>query len=152
MVIVEPAAIIDAAAILDLQKLCYQGEAALYGDLHIPPLTETEQDLRSEFAGRVFLKAVDNGVIVGSVRAHVDKGTCLIGRLFVHPDLQNRGIGTKLMREIEKRFPLADRYELFTGDKSKKNIRLYRKLGYREFRREPVSPRLALVYMEKEAR
>ncbi len=80
------------------------------------------------------------------------EGTCLIGRLFVHPDFQNRGIGSQLVRTIEKSFPHADRFELFTGDKSEKNISLYTKLGYREFRREQVSPRLALVYMGKKSR
>ena len=53
------------------------------------------------------------------------------------------------MRVIEGRFSAADRYELFTGHLSERNIRLYRRLGYEKFREEAISPRLRLVYLEK---
>jgi ribosomal protein S18 acetylase RimI-like enzyme len=67
---------------------------------------------------------------VGSVRGRLEGDTCHIGRLVVHPRLQRRGIGARLMREIEGRFPKARRYELFTGHLSEGNLRLYRRLGY----------------------
>lgn len=91
-------------------------------------------------------------MIVGSVRAQIKEGTCFIGRLLVHPNFQNQGIGTALMREMEKRFPQAERFELFTGHRSEKNLYLYGKLGYRELRREKVNDRLDLVYLEKKNR
>lgn len=70
------------------------------------------------------------------------EGSCFIGRLIVHPDFQNRGIGTGLMNKIERRFRDSARFELFTGHKSEGNIRLYRKLGYSIFKREPINDRL----------
>jgi len=72
-----------------------------------------------------------------------------IGRLVVEPAHQRRCIGACLMDEIEKRFPKAERFELFTGHKSEQNLRLYAKLGYRPFKREKISDRLELVYLEK---
>jgi ribosomal protein S18 acetylase RimI-like enzyme len=69
----------------------------------------------------------------------------------VHPDLQRHGIGTRLMQAIEARFQDAERYELFTGNKSEGNIRLYGRLGYKVFRSEKVSDALTLVYMEKQS-
>jgi ribosomal protein S18 acetylase RimI-like enzyme len=83
------------------------------------------------------------------VRARLDDGTCHVGRLVVHPRLQRRGLGTRLMREIEASYPDARRYELFTGHLSAANLRLYRRLGYQEFREDAVSPALRLVYLEK---
>jgi hypothetical protein len=53
------------------------------------------------------------------------------------------------MREIEASFPEAERYELFAGHLSEGNLRLYRRLGYEEFREEAISPALRLVYLEK---
>jgi hypothetical protein len=53
------------------------------------------------------------------------------------------------MRAIEEHFVTAKRYELFTGHLSEGNLRLYRWLGYTEFRKETVSPQLQLVYLEK---
>jgi hypothetical protein len=52
------------------------------------------------------------------------------------------------MERIENAMP-ASRYELFTGHKSKRNLYLYKKLGYCEFRREKVSENLSLVFLEK---
>jgi len=149
MTTVELATVEDAELILELQKLAYLSEARLYNDLAIPPLLQTLEGIRSDMESQVFLKAMVNGRIVGSVRARLDRETCLIGRLAVHPDFQRRGIGTRLMGEVEIRFGAAGRFELFTGHRSEGNIRLYRKLGYRAFRSERVSANLELVYMEK---
>ena len=55
------------------------------------------------------------------------------------------------MQAIEARFPAARRYELFTGEKSAGNIRLYERLGYRICRRERLSEQVMLVWMEKRA-
>jgi GNAT superfamily N-acetyltransferase len=139
----------DAEEILDLQKLAYQSEAALYQDYTIPPLTQTLAEITAEFRNRHFLKAVTDNSIRGSVRAHLGQGTCYIGRLIVHPAYQNRGLGTDLMSKIEGCFPEAQRYELFTGHLSERNLYLYRKLGYVPIRREQVSEKLTLVFLEK---
>ena len=83
----------DAPEILALQKIAYQSEAELYGDDSLPALQQTLEDLEDDFeraasnarrpslahraapgnghqeADRiVFLKAVVNGKIIGSVR------------------------------------------------------------------------------------
>jgi GNAT superfamily N-acetyltransferase len=141
----------DAQEILALQRLAYQSEAAIYQDYGIPPLTQTLAELQTELERRQVLKAVAAGRIVGSVRAHLDQETCCIGRLIVHPDYQNRGLGTKLMAAIEACFPEARRYQLFTGHLSARNLYLYQKLGYRPVRRQPLSAKLTMVFLEKRA-
>jgi GNAT superfamily N-acetyltransferase len=143
------AAAADAEEILALQKLAYQSEAAIYQDYSIPPLTQTLAEIKAELLSRYFLKAVSAGRIVGSVRAYIEQGTCCIGRLIVHPAYQNRGLGTKLMAEIEACFPEAQRYELFTGHRSARNLYLYQKLGYRPVRSEKGSEKLTMVFLEK---
>lgn len=139
----------DARDILALQRLAYQSEAALYDDLGIPPLTQTLDELGAEFGDHVFLTALLDGRIVGSVRASQADGTCRIGRLVVDPDLQGHGIGTRLMREIEDRFSHVERFELFTGHKSERNLALYSRLGYAHDRSERVNDGLTLVYLAK---
>lgn len=54
-----------------------------------------------------------------------------------------------MMAEIEKQLKECSRYELFTGFKSLKNIHLYKKLGYREFKTETVSDNVKLIFLEK---
>ncbi|MGB6628338.1 MAG: hypothetical protein WBE61_09395, partial [Nitrososphaeraceae archaeon] len=53
------------------------------------------------------------------------------------------------MHAIEQRHESADRYELFTGHKSARNLHLYQKLGYDEFKRIPVDESLTMVFLEK---
>ena len=120
----------NAESILALQRLAYQSEAILYNDLIIPPLRHTLDELLTEFTTHRFLKAVEAGQIVGSVRAALHDHTCFIGRLIVHPAKQRRGIGTALMKAIEQCYPTAERFELFTGSRSAHNMDLYQKLGY----------------------
>ena len=148
--VVQQAGVGDAEEILKVQRLAYRSEAELYGNPGIPPMIQTLAELQAQFEDHLILKGtIEGGRIVGSVRARVVQGTCYIGRLVVHPEFQNRGLGTALMHEIEARFPQAERFELFTGHRSAKNLHLYRNLGYRELRRERVDATLELVYLEK---
>jgi ribosomal protein S18 acetylase RimI-like enzyme len=147
--IIGQASVKDAAEILALQKLAYRSEAEIYDDYTIPPLTQTLEEMRADIDTQLVLKASIEDRIIGSVRAKVQRGTCFVGRLIVHPDFQNRGIGRQLMNELEGTVSRATRFELFTGSKSERNIAFYRKLGYSPFKREELTDRVMLVFMEK---
>lgn len=147
--IIEQALERDLLDILELQKLAYQSEAEIYNDYSIPPLTQTLDEIKEDFTFQVFLKAVIKNKIIGSVRAYKEEDTLYIGRLIVHPDFQNQGIGKRLLKEIEAKFNDVKRFELFTGYKSKKNLNLYRKFGYSIFKSEKISENLTLDYLEK---
>lgn len=146
---IEPADVRDAREILELQKLAYRSEAAIYDDYTIPPLIQTHEEMVADFDDNLFLRASQKGKIIGSVRGRLSRGTCFIGRLIVHPAHQGEGLGTSLMNEIEKCFPEAERFELFTGHRSEGNLRLYARLGYRVLKREKISEALEFVYMQK---
>ena len=147
--IIEQAKVTDASEILALQKLAYLSEAEICQDYTIPPLTQTLAEIEREFQTQTILKTIVNGKIIGSVRAYLKQDTCYIGRVIVHPDFQNQGIGAKLMREIEGRFAHAKRYELFTGEKSERNLYFYQKLGYRIVRKGELTGKVPLVFLEK---
>ncbi len=139
----------DAESILRVQKESFLQEAEIYDDYQIMPLTQTLDEFNADFDSYFFLKAVlETGELVGSVRAKVESNTCCIGRLAVLPKHQNQGIGKALMNAIESRFPDVARFELFTGDKSLKNICLYEKLGYKKIG-EKKDRQITLVVMEK---
>jgi ribosomal protein S18 acetylase RimI-like enzyme len=146
---IEVATIKDAQSILALQRLAYASEAEIYSDYDIAPLTQTLDALHTDFEKQVFLKVSVSGKIVGSVRGYIDDGTCHIGRLIVHPDFQNQGIGKQLMNKIESFFYNAERYELFTGHRSERNLYLYQKLGYSAYKTEQINNNRVLVFLEK---
>jgi ribosomal protein S18 acetylase RimI-like enzyme len=155
----------DAPAILELQKLAYQSEARLYDDWNIPPLTQTLDELIDDFTTKTCLKAQVEGKIVGSVKGSQAGDTCYIERLIVHPNVRGQGIGTALMAQIESCFDSLSerlllrqrlrqrqrvrRFELFTGHKSERNIRLYERLGYQLFKHEKITETLSFAFMEK---
>jgi len=65
------------------------------------------------------------------------------------PAYQNKGTGRKLIAEIEKVFQNCSMCELFTGDKSEKNLTLYRKLGYKDHNTKQVNNNLTLIFLPK---
>jgi GNAT superfamily N-acetyltransferase len=144
------ATVADAAEILALQKSAYLFEAKLYDDYTIPPMTQTVEELAGDFSRKTILKAVEDDRIIGSVNGCLKEGRCLIGRLMVHPRFQRQGIGTRLMAAIEAKFTDARLFELFTGELSLRNIRLYERLGYRIIRKERFAGKsFSILFMEK---
>nr|WP_078660003.1 GNAT family N-acetyltransferase [Streptomyces roseoverticillatus] len=143
----------DAEQILKLQYLCYQGEAELYGDYSIAPLTQTLAELRAELAAGCVLVARLGDEVVGSVRgtAAGPEGTAVISGMIVHPRMQRHGLGGRLLAAVEARLAAegAARFRLATGHRNEGNLRLYRKWGYAQVATEQVTRKLTVVTMEK---
>ncbi len=161
---VEEAGIQDAEDVLKLQKVAYVSEAEIINDFKIQPLTQTIDETIDEFKNQLILKASvteDNmdrpgsskkqeyKKIISSVRGYQKDATCHIGKLIVDPRYQGLGIGKEMMNIVEKHFKETSRFEVFTGERSLRNIRLYERMGYRAFRTKKISERLNLVFMEK---
>jgi ribosomal protein S18 acetylase RimI-like enzyme len=150
-IVIADAAVGDAGELLTLQRAAYLSEGELHGNFRLPPLVETLEEIRAVLGDGMVLKAVLSTRIVGVVRARVADGTCHIGRLAVAPDLQGRGIGSRLVSAVEDRyFDEVTRFELFTGPNSEPNLRLYRRLGYVDM--PTPSGREPLVFLEKRLR
>jgi ribosomal protein S18 acetylase RimI-like enzyme len=142
----------DLAEIFDLQKLAYQSEAQLLNDYSIQPLTQTLTEARDDlekYDNSVILKVIDeNSKILGSVRAHEENGRVYVGKLLVHPNCQNQGWGANLLKAIETYFANKT-FELYTTSKSERNLHLYTKIGYKEFKREKATETYDMVFLEK---
>jgi GNAT superfamily N-acetyltransferase len=164
----------DAPEILALQKIAYQSEAELYGDNSLPAMYQTLRELEEDFeripdrvaalasgqppvgesrppAERIFfLKAVVNGKIIGSVRGYAIGDTAHLRRMIVHPYFRGRGIGRRLLKEIENAFPEVTHFEAKTGHQSKQNLLRLTRSGYKVFRTEPFTEDINWVYLRKD--
>jgi ech hydrogenase subunit C len=140
----------DIPEILALQKIAYRSEAELYGDNSVPAMGQTMDQITADFDKMIFLKAVVNGKIIGSIRGRREGDTAHISRVIVHPYFQGRGIATRLIRQLEQEVGDVRIYEAFTGHQSMRNLHLYGKLGYRQVRTEPFTPTVQWVYLQKE--
>jgi ech hydrogenase subunit C len=140
----------DAPEILALQKTAGYCEAEVYNDENLPALIQTLGELQNDFDKAVFIKAVVNSKIIGSVRGQARDDTALVSGISVHPYFQRRDIGRRLVEEIEKAFPNAKRFEAFTGQPNKRSLHLLGRAGYQEFKTEPFTPAITWVYLQKE--
>ncbi|GGW66916.1 MULTISPECIES: GNAT family N-acetyltransferase [Streptomyces] len=145
----------DAEQIFRLQYLCFQGEAALYGNYRIAPLVQTLDSVRQELASDCVYVARLGEEVVGSVRGTVtEDGAASIGRLCVHPRLQGHGIGARLLRAAESALAGergATKFRLFTGHRSEGNLRLYRRVGYQTVGTSEGSDGVRMIVLEKPA-
>ena len=139
----------DLPEILALQKLCYQENVARYNDNNIPPMIETVDDLLKDAQTHIFLKALNDDKVIGSARGYNKPEYCYIGRVMVHPDYQNQGIGRKLILALENELG-GSVFELTAGHLDEKNIALYQKLGYKAYgEKEKVTDTLYFIHMRK---
>lgn len=122
----------DLPEILALQKQAFGEVVKMLGFETAQPLEQTLEEIKDEFRKGIFLKCVTDGNrIIGSVRGHEDgNGSCMVGKLMVDVDLQNRGIGKSLMTELENYFPNCSLFSLFTSTATPNTIHLYKFLGY----------------------
>ncbi|HEX8627907.1 MAG TPA: GNAT family N-acetyltransferase [Catenuloplanes sp.] len=159
-VTIATAGLTDAGEILTVQRAAYVSEAQLYGDAHLPPLTETLDEVRADLAaGTLVLTArlgdPPGGRLVGVVRGRLAEGTVRVGRLAVAPDLRRLGIASRLLAALEADFTgrggpgRVRRFELFTGAHSVANLRLYQRHGYAVFDHRPAGAGPGLTYLEK---
>ncbi len=122
----------DAAELLTLQRACWVQEQQANPGVEIPAHQESLADLQAWMHEWTTLVLRAGGRLIGAARARRHGDTWDIGRIMVAPDLQGRGIGRLLLRRIEQAAPEGVReFLLFTGAGSVRNIRMYKKAGYR---------------------
>lgn len=138
----------DLPTILALQYLAYKTEAERLNNYNIQPLQQTLAELEREYNKGIILKALaSNKKLVASVRGYIEKDILFVGKLFVHPDYREQGIGESLLYAIEKASPTKF-CQLFTSAQSINNLSLYHKVGYRPFQ-ETISNGIKFVYLQK---
>lgn len=96
-----------AGELMTVRRAAFVTEAQVYGDPHLPVLTESLADIEKDL-GRddvVTLGAWIGPRLVGSIRVAIDGSRAKLGRLAVTPDLQKQGIGTALMLKVLEYLP-----------------------------------------------
>ncbi|MDO5700938.1 MAG: GNAT family N-acetyltransferase [Bowdeniella nasicola] len=97
----------QAGELMTVRRAAFVTEAQVYGDPHLPVLTETLEEIRQDIAREdvVTLGAWIAGRLVGSIRVAIEGTRAKLGRLAVTPDLQKQGIGTALLLKVLEYLP-----------------------------------------------
>jgi SAM-dependent methyltransferase len=150
-VVVRRATPADAGELFTLLRAAYVTEAQLHDDAHLPPLRRGLDEVRTDLGRGINLLAERDGRIVATGRGERHGDVARLGRFAVAPDAQGTGLGTRIITALEAALgPEVERFELFTGEYSTRNLALYRRLGYHEVGREPVHDH-AIVHLTKPA-
>ena len=124
----------DAPELLVLQRACFVREIEAHGNDRFPALTEELPDVVAGLGKWRTLTARAGGRLVGAARGRLsDATTWEVSRVMVAPDLVGRGLGRRLLAEVEAIAPgEATAYRLLVAAGAARTRRLYKKAGYRE--------------------
>lgn len=121
----------DVAELVVLQRCCWVQEAIANDTFDVPALHETAGEVADWVAEWTTLVVRRRGRLIAAVRGRRDGTSWQVGRLMVVPDLTGGGVGSALLRLIEEQAPAdIDRFVLFTGGRSRRNVRTYERAGY----------------------
>ena len=82
--------------------------------------------------GDFFTALVDEQIVGGLVIFRKGPGHYEVGRIFVHPDYQNVGIGAELFAHLWTSYPLVLRWTLGTPEWNVRTRHFYPKVGFTE--------------------
>ncbi len=149
MAIIDDALVTDAAEILALQRAAFYSDVERYHDPDIPPMLQTVEDTVRELSSMRCWKAVEDGRIVGSIRARDTGGLIEFFKLMILPDHWGKGLGSELLVAAEAAFSHAHTFRLFTGGLNYDNQRFYIRRGYRIIGRRQITPTVFVFDLEK---
>lgn len=140
-----------AGELLTVRRAAFVTEAQLYGNPHLPALTQSLEELVADMQREdvVTIGAWIGTRLVGSIRVEFEGKRATLGRLAVVPDLQGRGIGSRLLMEVLQYLPEeTSEVWVFTAEDSRANISLYEKEGYEQHHTE-ASGDLTYAYLRR---
>lgn len=126
---VRPAAERDFATLLEIQRAAFGEYADVY---EVSAWTkETLDSLKQDAKEKRIDVAEIDGRVVGSVRFWNVAGVCVIRLLSVSPGHQKKGVGSALMREVERVMIDAHKFYACTMLRTPRNIQFFSSLGYK---------------------
>jgi len=143
----------DAEALTEVQRRTFDDDSRRFAGQSAggpPGYDSVDWTLWAMKAG-IYYKILAGDQIIGGVilfdmhRRHFD-----LGRIFVDPDWQSRGIGSQAIRFVEKAFRYVKRWSLNTPAWAVRNHHFYEKLGYVKVGEEvPAGVDIRLYLYEK---
>ncbi len=121
----------ELAELSDLCYISYEREQgiSIYKKGNSKKIIRTAFRLMDLHEGWVFKIMYRSKLVGGMVLSKEHRDSIAIRSLFIHPDHQNRGFGTRALRFLERKFP-GMVWVLQTPVWAERNIKFYLKNGY----------------------
>jgi len=129
----------------DADKLAIASKCAFEDDIHYgapvhggkaggpPGYQSADWQRRMMRMGSYYKILVDNRIVGGFIVFPGAIREYYLGRVFIHPDFQNQGIGTRAMSFMFDEFPLAKIWTVDTPAWNQRTGHFYEKLGFRKY-------------------
>lgn len=141
----------EAEEILSVQKEAFKDDLETYKDYKTSPATEPIEKLLYKINKNFHYTILVEDKIIGGAELRLDFETeCYINRIFLLPEFQNKGLGTRIMTYFENEFPKVKKWTLCTPHKNYRNHGFYEKLGYKKVGEHRVMEGLSLIDYLKE--
>ncbi|WP_066367594.1 GNAT family N-acetyltransferase [Neobacillus fumarioli] len=140
----------EADKLLSIQREVFASDLKKYKDYDTSPATETIDFFKYRINHSYHYTMFVDGKIAGGVCiVKVSDTHYRLFRIFLSPSYQNIGLGSKILAQIEKKFPQVKTWSLDTPKDNRRNRHFYEKLGYRKTGEFAVNERLILIEYEK---
>jgi GNAT superfamily N-acetyltransferase len=128
------------ADVTDAEDLARASERAFHSDIHCGapelggPTGYKSADWQRKMMelGDYYKIIVEGGIVGGVIVFRRERLRYELGRIFVDPDYQNRGIGTSAFDFLWSRYPFAKLWVLGTPSWNQRNRHFYKKVGFIE--------------------
>lgn len=141
----------DAAQLTALQVRAFDEDVRRYPDAPAggpPGYDDVAWQLEQMRRGHYFEIRDDGELVGGAIVFRTGPASCELGRIWVDPPRQGRGVGARAMELLEDAFPYATLWTLDTPAWATRNHSFYGHRGYRKVREAPVG-RMVLFFYEK---
>ena len=154
MVRIERATIEDAERLTETQTHTFEDDNKLKSpgcSMEGPPGYDSV-DWNAEWIGRTpyYRILLDDRIVGGLIVFDMGQGKYELGRIWVDPHFQNRGIGQQAIRLMLEAFPEATKWTLGTPSWAARNQHFYEKMGFVKVRETEVDPELGWSGIEYE--
>jgi len=124
----------------DAGKLASASQRAFDDDIHYgapgpggpPGYRSPEWQTKMMHIGDYYKIVLDDQIIGGAIIFRKAPREYDLGRIYIDPDYQNRGLGTQVMALLWQAYPLAKRWTLGTPAWNKRTCHFYAKMGFRQ--------------------
>ncbi|EEL22995.1 MULTISPECIES: GNAT family N-acetyltransferase [Bacillus] len=136
---IEKATILDAEKLTEIMKRTFDEEAKrwLCGQYDVidyniqPPGYSSVEMMKYSIEELDSYKVIMDEKIIGGIIVTISgKSYGRIDRIFVEPFLQGKGIGSRIIKLIEEKFPNIRIWDLETSSRQVNNHHFYKKMGY----------------------
>lgn len=148
--IIMKAAKTDAGTLQRIQYKSFEPDLVTYGDDERCPANESIESILYNIENCDYYKIMLFNTIVGGFKiGKYDNDTYRLKRIFIDPDMQSKGIGTFVMKALDKLYPDAKKWTLDTPFKNYRNHHFYEKFGFRKTSENKIDDKLILFEYER---